>query len=61
MDRLEATLEDNPEVESWPIPLDVVHEDDEIVVHASMPGVDPENIEVLLLIPEETTNRTQVV
>ena len=52
MDRLEGvsytTLEDNPEVESWPIPLNVVHEDDEIVVHASMPEVDPENIEVLL-------------
>ena len=52
MDRLEGvaytTLEDNPEVESWPIPLDVVHEDDEIVVHALMPEVDPENIEVLL-------------
>ena len=52
MDRLGGvsytTLEDNPEVESWPIPLDVVHEDDEIVVHALMPEVDPENIEVLL-------------
>jgi HSP20 family protein len=48
MDRLGGvsytTLEDNPEVESWPIPLDVVHEYDHIVVQASMPGVDPEDI-----------------
>lgn len=42
MDRLGGvsytTLEDNPEVESWPIPLDVVHEDDDIVAHADARG-----------------------
>ena len=30
----------------WAIPVDVVREDDEIVVRASMPGIDPDNIEV---------------
>ncbi len=31
---------------AWAIPVDVVREGDEIVVHASLPGVDPEDIEV---------------
>jgi len=31
---------------TWAIPVDVVREDDEIVVHASLPGVDPDDIEV---------------
>ena len=34
----------NPTVES--VPLDVVREGDKIMVHASLPGVDPENIDV---------------
>ena len=42
MDRLGGvsytTLEDDPEVESWLIPLDAVHEDDDIVVHADARG-----------------------
>ena len=33
-------------VEGWAVPLDVVEEGDNIVVHATMPGVTPENIEV---------------
>lgn len=31
---------------TWAIPVDVVREGDEIVVHASLPGVDPNDIEV---------------
>ena len=30
----------------WPVPLDVVQEDDNIVVRASVPGASPENIDV---------------
>ena len=30
----------------WSIPLDIVQEEDKYVVRASLPGVDPENIEV---------------
>ena len=30
----------------WSVPLDVVREDDGLKVHASLPGVDAENIEV---------------
>ncbi len=32
----------------WAIPLDVVEEEDQVFVHASVPGVDPEAIEVLI-------------
>ncbi len=32
--------------ERWHIPLDVVEEGDDIVVHASLPGVEPSDIEV---------------
>ena len=32
--------------ERWHIPLDVVQEGDDIVVHASLPGVDPNDIDV---------------
>ena len=35
-----------PELGSWAIPLDVMQEGDEIVVHASLPGVNPEDISV---------------
>jgi HSP20 family protein len=34
------------EAEQWNIPIDVVQKNDEIVVHASLPGVSPEKIEV---------------
>ncbi len=36
----------NPTVEGWSVPLDVVREGDQILVHASLPGVDPEKIDV---------------
>jgi HSP20 family protein len=32
--------------EAWAVPLDVVEEGDNIVVHASVPGVDPDDINV---------------
>ena len=31
---------------AWAIPVDVIREGDEIIVHASLPGVDPDDIEV---------------
>ena len=34
------------EPDTWAIPVDVVREGEEIVVHASLPGVDPDDIEV---------------
>ncbi len=37
---------DHPEIESWAIPLDVAQEGDNIVVHASLPGVKPDDIQV---------------
>ena len=36
----------NPTVGGWSVPLDVVREGDSITVHASLPGVDPENVDV---------------
>ena len=38
----------DPPPESWAIPLDVVQGEDEIVVHASLPGVNPEDISVAI-------------
>lgn len=35
-------------MERWSIPLDVVEEGDNIVIHASMPGVDREDIQVAI-------------
>ncbi len=35
-------------LEDWLVPLDVVEEGDNIVVHASVPGVKPEDIDVTL-------------
>ena len=35
-----------PAVEGWSVPLDVVREGDKIMVHASLPGVDPDDIDV---------------
>ena len=32
----------------WPIPLDVVDEDGRFVVHASVPGLDPKDLEVTI-------------
>ncbi len=37
---------DGAEIEGWTLPLDVVEEGDKVVVHASMPGIKPEDIEV---------------
>ncbi|MDE2939750.1 MAG: Hsp20/alpha crystallin family protein [Chloroflexota bacterium] len=36
----------NSEMEGWAIPLDVVQEGDNIVVHASLPGVNPSDLNV---------------
>ena len=36
----------SPPVEGWSVPLDVVREEDGIRVHASLPGVDAEHIDV---------------
>ena len=36
----------NNEMEGWAIPLDVVQEGDNIVVHASLPGVNPSDLNV---------------
>ena len=36
----------NGEMEGWAIPLDVVQEGDNIVVHASLPGVNPSDLNV---------------
>ena len=35
-----------PAVEGWSVPLDVIREGDSIAVHASLPGVDPAQIDV---------------
>ncbi|MBM3924488.1 MAG: Hsp20/alpha crystallin family protein [SAR202 cluster bacterium] len=34
--------------EAWALPLDVMEEGDNIVIHASVPGVKPENINVMV-------------
>ena len=34
------------EMENWAIPLDVVQEGDNFVIHASLPGVSPDDIDV---------------
>ncbi len=36
------------EVEKWAVPLDVVEEDDKIIVRATLPGVNPDDIDVTL-------------
>ena len=36
------------EIERWAIPLDVVEEGENILVHASMPGVNPDDIDVTI-------------
>ena len=40
------TSEASHEPYTWGIPVDVVRKGDEIVVHATLPGVDPDEIEV---------------
>ena len=37
---------DTSGVKEWAIPLDVVEEGDNVLVHASLPGVEPEDIDV---------------
>ena len=34
------------EMETWAVPLDVVQHGDNFVIHASLPGVNPDNIDV---------------
>lgn len=51
---------DCPEESNWSIPLDVVEEGDDLLVRASLPGINPENIDVsikdrVLSINTETT------
>ena len=51
------------ESEQWNIPIDVVQKSDEIVVHASLPGVSPEKIEVtveddVLTVKAESETKT---
>ena len=52
MDRLWPRLffptDGEEEVERWDIPLDVIEEGDNILVHAAMPGVKPEDIDVTI-------------
>jgi len=43
-----ATTEEDGEMERWTIPLDVIEEGNNIVVHATVPGVNPEAMEVTL-------------
>ena len=33
---------------AWPVPLDVTHEDDSVVVKASIPGIKPDEVEVTI-------------
>ena len=52
------------EMEGWAIPLDVVQDGDNIVVHASVPGVDPSNLNVtiendVLTIRGETASESE--
>jgi HSP20 family protein len=52
------------EAEQWNIPIDVVQKNDEIVVHASLPGVSPEKIEVtveddVLTVKAESETKTE--
>jgi HSP20 family protein len=35
-------------MESWSVPLDVVQEGDNIIVQASLPGVNPEDVQVTI-------------
>ena len=37
---------DGQEMETWAVPLDVVQQGDNFIIHASLPGVNPDNIDV---------------
>ncbi len=37
---------ENPKIEAWPFPLDVVRKGDDTVIRASVPGIKPEDIQV---------------
>ena len=50
--------------EKWAVPLDVVEEDDKIIVRATLPGVEPDDIDVtleneVLTINAETKTETE--
>ena len=52
------------EIEKWAVPLDVVEEDDNIIVRATLPGVNPDDIDVtleneVLTINAETKTATE--
>lgn len=52
------------EIEKWAVPLDVVEEDDNIIVRATLPGVSPDDIDVtleneVLTINAETKTATE--
>jgi HSP20 family protein len=48
MSRLWRSGESGDGVESWAVPVDVVRDGDNIVVHASLPGVNRDDIQVLI-------------
>ena len=41
-----AGTTEGQEMETWAVPLDVVQQGDNVVIRASMPGVNPDNIDV---------------
>jgi HSP20 family protein len=41
-----ASTTEGQEMETWAVPLDVVQQGDNFVIHASMPGVNPDNVDV---------------
>jgi len=48
MDRMWRGFPLSAEVEQWSVPLDVIQENDKIVVHASVPGARPEDVQVTI-------------
>ena len=44
---------------SWYIPLDAVEEGDDLLVRASVPGVNPEDIEVTMAAEAKTSRKTR--
>jgi HSP20 family protein len=41
-----AGTTEGQEMETWAVPLDVVQQEDNFIIRASMPGVNPDNIDV---------------
>jgi HSP20 family protein len=41
-----ASTTEGQEMETWAVPLDVVQQGDNFVIHASLPGINPDNIDV---------------